>query len=215
MENLHGLHPASASDEVLISCSVGDEVLYYNGSPFAGGNEVKKNTIDFTHVVKTKPKAPRSLSPSPSPAGEGSEGSELTGEYSLQKLFLNFKNLTGVFVVSIRNDRGTEVYRKEVQTNNVVAINTVIAHYPKGEYTITVENDEEAYTAKLSIDEEVGIGRPTPDPSRDGGEQAGAVYDLSGRKVIGLSLPSLTGEGLGVRLPRGIYIRDGRKVVVK
>jgi hypothetical protein len=199
MENLHCLHPASASDEVLISCYVGDEVLYYNGSPFAAGNEVKKNTIDFTHVVKTRPKAPRRGAVS-----ESEDDELLTGMYSLNNLFLNFKNLTGVFVVTIRNASGTEVYRKEVQTNNVVAINTVIGNYPKGMYTITVENDEEAYTAEFKIDEETGIKRPTPDPSRDGGEKAGAWYDLSGRK-----------GGLSRTLPKGIYIRDGKKVVVK
>ena len=66
-----------------------------------------------------------------------------------------------------------------------------------------------------TVEHVTGIKRPTPDPSRDGGEKAGAWYDMSGRKVIGLSLPSLTGEGLGVRLPRGIYIRDGKKVVVR
>ena len=55
------------------------------------------------------------------------------------------------------------------------------------------------------------IGRPTPDPSRDGGEKAGAWYDMSGRKVI--NTPSL-GEGWG-GLPRGIYIKDGKKVVVR
>ena len=227
MENLHGLHPTGASDEVLISCSVGDEVLYYNGSPFAGGNEVKKNTIDFTHVVKTQPKAPRSLSPSPSPTGEGSEGSELTGEYSLKKLFVNFKPLAGPYVITICDDSGTEVYRKEVQTSNVIGLNTDISGYEKGEYTITVENEEEAYTASFSIDDAVGINRPTPAPSLYGGEKAGAnkspfgglrgAFDLSGRKVIGTALPSPTGEGSGVRptLPRGVYIKDGRKIVVR
>ena len=48
-----------------------------------------------------------------------------------------------------------------------------------------------------------GVKRPTPDPSRDGGEKAGAVYDLWGRKIAPLTLP------------RGIFIIDGRKVVVK
>ena len=208
MENLHGLHPASASDEVLISCSVGDEVLYYNGSPFAGGNEVKKNTIDFTHVVKTKPKAPRRGAVS-----ESEDDELLTGMYSLNNLFLNFKNLTGVFVVTIRNASGTEVYRKEVQTNNVVAINTVIGNYPKGMYTIMVENDEEAYTAALSIDDWTGI-KPHPlIPSPKGEGEAGAWYDLSGRRIANNS--SARQLVHSSTLPKGIYIRGGRKVVVK
>ena len=47
-----------------------------------------------------------------------------------------------------------------------------------------------------------GISRPTPDPSRDGGELAGAVYDLSGRMVNG-------------QLPKGIYIKNGKKIIKK
>ena len=203
---------------MLMSCTAGDEVLYYNRNIIDGvtpdPSEVKKNTIDFTHVVKTRPKAPRSLSPSPSPAGGGSEGSELTGEYSLKKLFVNFKPLAGPYVITICDDSGTEVYRKEVQTSNVIALNTDISGYEKGEYTITVENEEEAYTAEFKIDEETGIKRPTPDPSRDGGEKAGAWYDMSGRKVGLTPNPSPVGEG-GAGLPRGIYIRDGKKVVVR
>ena len=127
---------------------------------------------------------------------------------------MNFKPLAGPYVITICNDSGTEVYRKEVQTSNVMGLNTDISGYEKGEYTITVENDEEAYTAEFKIDEETGIKRPTPDPSLYGGEKAGAWYDLSGRK---LNTPSLWEgrSGLSRTLPKGIYIRDGRKVVVR
>jgi len=55
-----------------------------------------------------------------------------------------------------------------------------------------------------TIEHVTGIERPTPDPSRDGGEKAGAWYDLSGRK-----------GALSRTLPKGIFIRDGKKVVVK
>ena len=202
----------------LLSCTVGDEVLYYDAElaakmPPSDPSEVKKQWLDFTHTVKTRPKAP-GLTPGPSPAGEGSEGSELTGEYSLKELFVNFKPLSGPYVITICDDSGTEVYRKEVQTSNVIGLNTDISGYEKGEYTITVENNEEAYTANFSIDEEVGIGRPTPDPSRNGGEKAGAVCDLSGRKVGLTPNPSPVGEGRA-GLPRGIYIHNGKKIVVK
>ncbi len=184
-----------------MSCTVGDEVLYYDPSLIDGvtpeDSEVKKNTIDFTHVVKTRPKSPRR-----GVVNETGDDEPLTGEYSLKELFVNFKPLAGPYVITICNDSGTEVYRKEVQTSNVIGLNTDISGYPKDEYTITVENDEEAYTAEFKIDEETGIKRPTPDPSRDGGEKAGAWYDLSGRRVTS-------------SLHKGIYIRGGRKVVVK
>ena len=194
----------------LMSCTIGDEVLYFDPEIIdcvtPEDTEVKKNTIDFTHIVKSQPKAP-GLTPGPSSVGEGSEGSELTGEYSLKKLFVNFKPLAGPYVITICDDSGTEVYRKEVQTSNVIGLNTDISSYEKGDYTITVENEEEAYTANFSIDDAVGISRPTPDPSLYGGEKAGAVYDLSGRKVHRKSVSRT--------LPRGIYIKDGRKIVVK
>ena len=207
-----------------VYCTVGDEVLYKNTNPYIvdgvtpQDSEVKKNWLDFTHTVKTKPKAPVQNGQRTMDNGQWittSDEETVTGEYSVKELFVNFKTLTGPYTITVTDAAGQPIYNKEVQTSNVVALNTDISTYPKGSYTITVENEEEAYTAKLSIDEEVGIGRPTPDPSLYGGEKAGAWYDMSGRKVIGLSLPSLTGEGLGVRLPRGIYIRGGRKVVVK
>ena len=60
---------------------------------------------------------------------------------------------------------------------------------------------------KLEIvlhDDETSIGRPTPDPSRNGGE----VYDLSGRRV---------GNGKWImddgKLKSGIYVNGGKKVL--
>lgn len=197
----------------LMSCTVGDEVLYYDSSMVfyaqatPDPSEVKKNTIDFTHVVKTQPKAPKrngsgSEETLPSFSGEGS-GERLTGEYSLKELFVNFKSLAGPYLITICDDSGTEVYRKEVQTSSVVGLNTDISGYAKGNYTITVENDAEAYTAEFSIDEEDSI-QPLPlSPSPVSEGEAGAVYDLQGRKIVHRTLP------------RGIYIKEGKKVVVK
>ena len=204
------------------ACTIGDEVLYFDTSltdfpSFNAPSEVKKQWLDFTHTVKTRPKAP-CLTPDPSLVGEGSEEEEtLTGEYSVKELFVNIKPLAGQYVVTICDDSGTDVYRKVVQTSNVIGLNTDISSYEKGDYTITVENEEEAYTANFKIDDTVGINGLTPDPSPVGEGSVGAVYDLSGRKVIGTALPSPTGEGSGVRptLPRGVYIIDGRKVVMK
>ena len=213
----------SGNYDSLISCTVGDEVLYYNHNLIDGvtpdPSEVKKNTIDFTHTVKTRPKAPRRGA-----VNETGGDEPLTGEYSLKELFVNFKPLSGPYVITICDDSGTEVYRKEVQTSNVIGLNTDISGYSKGEYIITVENNEEAYTANFCIDDAVGINRPTPDPSLYGGEKAGAnkspfgglrgAFDLSGRKVGLTPNPSPVGEGRA-GLPRGVYIKDGRKVVVR
>ena len=54
-------------------------------------------------------------------------------------------------------------------------------------------------------------GRPTPDRSR----QVGEWYDLSGRRVSLTPSPSPKGEGSRWPLPKGIYIINGKKVIVK
>ena len=56
---------------------------------------------------------------------------------------------------------------------------------------------------RIRFDEVDGINEPTPDPSRQGREAAGAWYDLSGRQII--NRPTT----------KGIYIINGKKVFVK
>ena len=55
------------------------------------------------------------------------------------------------------------------------------------------------------------VQQPQYDVAKAGDE--GAIYDLSGRKVYE-SMPPL-GEGRRGSLPKGIYIRDGKKFIVK
>ncbi|MBO4599196.1 MAG: T9SS type A sorting domain-containing protein, partial [Bacteroidales bacterium] len=207
-----------------LSCTAGDEVIYKNSDPYlelaedlkpevettdgAHSYDVKKQQIDFTHTVKTRPKAPQRTT-----AQDAEEEVTFSGEYSNIELFLNFLPLVGPYTVTLTNEaNGKEVYRKEVQTSNTLALQTALLYYSKGTYTLTVENDEEAYTATLHIEDGSGIERPTPDPSRQGGEGASAdnptsgglrgAFDLSGRQIV---------NGKPVN---GIYIRGGRKIVV-
>ena len=63
-----------------------------------------------------------------------------------------------------------------------------------------------------------GIGGPTPDPSRHGGETAGAVFDLQGRQIRHSSF--LKGQASKLErvtrhLPKGIYIVGGKKFVIQ
>ena len=190
----------------LMQCTRDDEVLYFNPSLVdcvtPQDTEVKKNWLDFTHTVKTKPKAPR--------RGEAAASDEetVTGEYSIKELFVNFKTLTGPYTITVTDAAGQPIYNKVVQTSNVVALNTDISAYPKGSYTITVENEEEAYSAEFTISDEDGL-TPQPPLFQRGGE-AGAVYDLSGRRIADSSLVTRHSS-----LSKGIYILDGRKVVVR
>ena len=56
---------------------------------------------------------------------------------------------------------------------------------------------------KFVFDDETSIDRPTPNPSRNGGE----VYDLSGRKINAQLSP------VNSQLKKGVYIVNGRKVL--
>ena len=56
---------------------------------------------------------------------------------------------------------------------------------------------------KFVFDDETSIDRPTPNPSRNGGE----VYDLSGRKINSQLSP------VNSQLKKGVYIVNGRKVL--
>ncbi len=203
INNING--ECATGEEDLISCMVGDEVLYYDEEMVHAitgtDTEVKKKWLDFTHTVKTRPKAPEKGVKSEKSDDDlvaNSEEETVTGEYSVKALFVNFTTLAGPYVITITDAAGQEVYRKVVQTSNVVALNTDISAYPKGSYTLTVENEEEVYAALLNINDEDSLS-PTPSPAREG--SAGAVYNLSGQR---LTVPR-----------RGVNIIDGKKVAIK
>ena len=204
INNING--ECATGEEDLISCMVGDEVLYYDEEMVhaitgTDNPEVKKKWLDFTHTVKTRPKAPErgvKSEKSDDDLVAASEEETVTGEYSVKALFVNFTTLAGPYAITITDAAGQEVYRKVVQTSNVVALNTDISAYPKGSYTLTVENEEEVYAALLNINDEDSLS-PTPSPAREG--SAGAVYNLSGQR---LTVPR-----------RGVNIIDGKKVAIK
>ena len=58
-------------------------------------------------------------------------------------------------------------------------------------------------------DDATGINRLTPDSSHDGGEKTDEWVDLSGRKI---NAPSTIHNP---QLPRGIYIHNGKKIIIK
>ena len=172
----------------LLSCTVGDEVLYYDSSLMPQESEAKKKKLDFTHVIKAQPRAPRHR------ARQEGDGT-LEGEYSVSELFVRLNALTGDYTATLSDASGQVVYQKTVLTDNVLALSTALTAYGPGNYVLTLENDEEAYTAALNI-EPNGIEnlRPTPSPSRNGGE----LYDLQGRRLLKAPV-------------KGMYIQDGKK----
>ena len=98
----------------------------------------------------------------------------------------------------------------------------VVSALSAGTATITAKttdgSNKQAQVLITVYSDEDGISGPTPDSSRDGGE----VYDLSGRKIVNGTprLQSRLGakaseKSSNSKLPRGIYIINGKKVVVK
>lgn len=185
LDNIYDLFQYGYMAERLLTCSVGDEILYMKGdlNSIWPDNDVKKQWLDFTHTVKPRPKAPRRSES----VEAGEEEESLTGEYSARELFVNLKTLDGAYTVTMRNSQSEEVYRKEVQTSNIVALNTDLTKYAKGTYTLVIENDAESYTATLTIGDEDGITSPMANAKESMVNvqwlMFNGIYDLTGRRL--------------------------------
>ena len=173
----------------LMSCTVGDEVIYFNDEYEDGATPeaARKQRIDFTHTIKIKPQ---------SRTTRGAEAS-LYGEYNEQQLGINLNSLDDAYKVSITDESGKAVYEKTVNAGNIVGLNIDISDYAEGRYTVTVENSNESFTAQFDTHTtEIVEVRSKREEVRDG------IYNLQGQRLT--------------QQPRkGVYIRDGRKVVVK
>ncbi|MDO4995177.1 MAG: DUF3244 domain-containing protein [Bacteroidales bacterium] len=173
----------------LMSCTVGDEVIYYNPDIIDGVNpldEETKKRIDFTHVVKPRPKAPHQKAEA--------DGDQLNGAYTLRLLDLDLGTMSDTYHVTITDDTGNVVYQKTVRAADVLSLNINISEWAAPSYTINVENDYEQYIGTFELTptdiEEV--------KSEELKVKTNAVYDLTGRR--------LTCEP-----KKGMYIKDGRK----
>ena len=173
--------------EFLMSCTVGDEVIYLNDEVEDGTTPegARKGRIDFTHTIKIKPKARIT---------RGAE-TPLYAEYSNQQLGINLNPLDNAYLVRIADETGKAIYEKAVNAGNIVGLNIDISAYAEGRYTITIENSSETFTGRFET-------RPTgiEEAKSKCLETKGAIYDLQGRR---LAAPPA----------KGVYIQDGRKVL--
>ncbi len=172
----------------LMSCTVGDEVIYFNDEYEDGAtpDAARKQRIDFTHTVKIKPQSRTTREADAS----------LYGEYNEQQLGINLNTLDDAYQVSITDEAGKAVYEKTVNAGNIVGLNINISDYAEGRYTVTVENSNESFTAQFdtqttSILEVKGNRLEV----RDG------IYNLQGQRISSLR--------------KGLNIVNGRKVYVK
>ena len=175
--------------QFLMSCTVGDEVIYLNDKYEDGATpvdaEAKKHRFDFTHTIKTKPKT----------RSEAEEQS-LYGEYNNQLLDIRLNPLDDTYLVRITNESDQVVYEKNVNAGSIVGLNIDISAFAKGRYTVTMENSNEVFTGEF---ETITTG----------------IQELKDSRIEGLkSIYNLQGQRLNT-LQRGLNIVNGRKVYVK
>ena len=174
--------------QFLMSCAVGDEVIYFNDDYEDGTNlgGARKHRFDFTHTIKTQPKAPMMR------AAEQS----LYGEYNEQQLGINLNPLDNAYLVRITDESGKVVYEKTVNTGIIVGLNIDISAYTKGRYAVSVENSHEIFTGEFEA-QTTGI----EDYAETGNIKNESIYNLQGQRVSCLQ--------------KGLMIVNGKKVHVK
>ena len=182
---------AEATDhmpEFLMSCAVGDEVIYLNEKYEDGATPggARKDRFDFTHTIKTKPKAPK----------RSEDAQSLYGEYNNLQLGINLNPLDDTYQVSITNESGKVVYEKAINAGNIVGLNIDISAYAKGRYTVTVENSQESFTGEFET------------------QTTGIEENVIIRKLKNVSIYNLQGQRINY-LQKGLNIVNGKKVYVK
>ena len=132
------------SPEFLMSCTVGDEVIYLNDEYEDGATPegARKKRFDFTHTIKTKPKSRTRMG----------EEQSLYGEYNDQQLGINLDPLDDAYLVSITDESGKAVYEKNVYAGGIIALNIDISAYAKEHYTVTIENSRESFTGEFKTE---------------------------------------------------------------
>ena len=125
---------------------------------------------------------------------------ELTGEYSETQLLVNLQPLKGICAITIQNDANQIVSTRQVQTTTLIAVTEDLTTLPVGRYTVSVENEGEAYTATFTLPLD-GTGVRSPQMV-NGQWSNGKCYNLTGRRLIAPPV-------------KGIYIENGQKKVVR
>ena len=180
----------------LLFCKAGDEIIYYNSEeedPFSMG--AKKHRFDFTHTIKTKPKA----------RTREDDAEALYGEYNNQLLDIRLNPLDATYLVRITNESGQVVYEKNVNAGSIVGLNIDISAFAKGRYTVTIENSGESFTGEFETIttgiQELINKEDTKNFNSSTLQFFNSIYNLQGQRLN--------------RLQKGLNIVNGRKVLVK
>ena len=205
----------------LLFCKAGDEIIYYNSEeedPFSMG--AKKHRFDFTHTIKTKPKAPSKREKSDARINSSErevarpkvkartredDAEPLYGEYSDQQLGINLDPLDEAYLVRITNESDKVVYEKTINAGSIVGLNIDISAFAKGRYTVTMENSSESFTGEFETIttgiQELINEEETKNFNSSTLQFFNSIYNLQGQRLN--------------RLQKGLNIVNGRKVFVK
>ena len=153
---------------ILLVCSVGDEIIYYNSEEDDSYIMGARKRFDFTHTVKTKPQA----------RTRGEEGLSLYGEYNDVQLGINLDPLDDAYQVRITDETGKVIYEKAINAGNIVGLNIDISSYAKGRYTVTVENSQETFTGEFDA-QATGIAEVRSITK----EASSPIYNLQGQRL--------------------------------
>jgi hypothetical protein len=180
----------------LMSCTVDDEVIYLNDGVEDGATpEEARKRFDFTHTIKTQPKAPMkwtgARASSPAEADQS-----LYGEYNNLQLGINLDPLVDAYLVRITDESGKVVYEKAINAGSIMGLNIDISTYAAGRYTVTVENAQESFTGEFET-QTSGIEIVSND--KEG--LSGSIYNLQGQRIGSLQ--------------KGLNIVNGQKLYVK
>ena len=195
----------------LMSCSVGDEVIYLNddyedgiylNDDYEDGASIdaagaRKDRFDFVHIVKPRPKAPSKQEKMMVKAPMREAEEPIYGEYNELQLDINLNPLADAYMVSITNESGKAVYEKAINAGSIVGLNIDISAYAKGRYTVTMENSLESFTGEFDV-QTTGITELTYNNKVKARTD---IFNLQGQRISSLQ--------------KGLNIVNGRKVVIK
>jgi len=181
-----------AGKPYIVKWTEGDDYVAYDGTNAATCSDIVNPVFSSTAIDASAPTAVTSEDGKVTFVGNYSPVALTIGDQS--NLFLGAEN-TLYYPDAANNDDGN------------FYVNTCRAYFHIGDGSANVR----AFVFGFDGDgEATGITDPTPDPSSEWEGSGCAWYDLSGRKLNGV------GAGpVPARLPKGIYIHNGKKVVIK
>lgn len=196
----------------LMLCTVEDEVLYHNpeltenlSGLYLSDNDTRvKQRLDFTHVVKTRPKAPLRVCSVPAGRGQADTASAASAmpaasaasavpaaEYDDLGLSINLQAMQGTYTVTVRNQAAEPLFCQQADATTLERLTINLQDYPLGAYDLVIENQQEQFSTAFSLPLHPNNVRTTtaahPRPH---------LHDLTGRRLTR-------------RPAHGLFIQDG------